>query len=104
ARWNGLCRCGRPGLCGPGMDSPAFRHTGSELAGRWSECAQLDELLAAAHSGQRAVLVLRGEPGVGKSALLKYAGERATGGRVLGAIGAEWEMELPFAGLHQLIG
>jgi DNA-binding CsgD family transcriptional regulator len=85
------------------MDSPAFRHTGSVLPGRESECAKLDELLAAAYSGRSAVLVLRGEPGVGKSALLKYAGERAEGGRVLGAIGAEWEMELPFAGLHQLM-
>ena len=53
--------------------------------------------------GRSAVLVVRGEPGIGKSALLKYAGERAQGCRVLRAIGAEWEMELPFAGLHQLV-
>jgi DNA-binding CsgD family transcriptional regulator len=48
-------------------------------------------------------LVLRGEPGIGKSALLNYAAERAQDCRVLRAIGAEWEKELPFAGLHQLV-
>jgi DNA-binding CsgD family transcriptional regulator len=53
--------------------------------------------------GRSAVLVVRGEPGIGKSALLNYAGERAQGCRVIRAIGAEWEMELPFAGLHQLV-
>ena len=52
--------------------------------------------------GRSAVLVLRGEPGIGKSALLEYAAERAEGRRVLRATGVEWEMELPFAGLHQL--
>jgi DNA-binding CsgD family transcriptional regulator len=85
------------------MESPALRHASSVLAGRGSECAKLDELLAAAFSGRSAVLVLRGEPGIGKTALLKYARERAKGCRVLRAIGAEWEMELPFAGLHQLM-
>ena len=48
------------------------------------------------------MLVLRGEAGIGKSALLDYAAERAEGCRVCRAFGAEWEMELPFAGLHQL--
>ena len=67
------------------------------------ECAKLDELLAAARLGRSAVLVVRGEPGIGKSALLKYAAGRAQDCRVLRAIGAEWEMELPFAGLHQLM-
>ena len=52
--------------------------------------------------GQSAVLVLRGEPGIGKSALLEYVAEHAEGCRVLRAVGVEWEMELPFAGLHQL--
>src|ERR1700712_4883305 len=85
------------------MGRPSLRHAGSLLAGRGSECSKLDELLAAAHLGQSAVLVVRGEPGIGKSALLKYAGERAQGCRVLRAIGAEGEMELPFAGLQQLM-
>jgi DNA-binding CsgD family transcriptional regulator len=62
----------------------------------------VDQLLAAAHREQSAVLVVRGEAGIGKSALLDYAAERAEGCRVCRAVGAEWEMELPFAGLHQL--
>ena len=72
------------------------------LAGRDTECARLDQLFAEAQLGRSAVLVLRGEPGIGKSALLDYAAERAEGCRVLRAIGAEWEMELAFAGVHQL--
>ena len=72
------------------------------LAGRATECARLDQLLADARMGQSGVLVLRGEAGIGKSALLEYAAERAEGCRVLRAVGVEWEMELPFAGLHQL--
>jgi AAA ATPase domain len=72
------------------------------LAGRGTECARLDELLAEAHVGRSAVLLLRGEAGIGKSALLEHAAARAEDYRVLRAIGAEWEMELPFAGLHQL--
>ena len=72
------------------------------LPGRETECARVDQLLAEAQPGRSAVLVLRGEPGIGKSALLEYATERADGRRVLRATGAQWEMELPFAGLHQL--
>ena len=59
-------------------------------------------MLAQARQGRSAVLVLRGEPGIGKSALLDYTATRAGGCQVLRAVGAEWEMELPFAGLHQL--
>ena len=47
-------------------------------------------------------MVLRGEPGIGKSALLEYAAERSEGCRIIRVTGVEWEMELPFAGLHQL--
>jgi DNA-binding CsgD family transcriptional regulator len=72
------------------------------LIGRTAECAQLDRRLAAARTGQSAVLVLRGEPGAGKTALLGYAAERAAGCRVVRALGVEAEMELPFAGLQQL--
>ena len=72
------------------------------LSGRETECARVDRLLAEAQPGRSAVLVLRGEPGIGKSALLEYAAERAEGRRVLRATGVQWEMELPFAGLHQL--
>jgi DNA-binding CsgD family transcriptional regulator len=72
------------------------------LADRETERARLDQLLAAARLGRSSMLVLRGEAGIGKSALLDYAAERAEGCRILRATGAEWEMELPFAGLHQL--
>jgi DNA-binding CsgD family transcriptional regulator len=72
------------------------------LSGRETECARVDQLLAEAQPGRSAVLVVRGEPGIGKSALLEYAAERAEGRRVLRAAGVQWEMELPFAGLHQL--
>jgi DNA-binding CsgD family transcriptional regulator len=72
------------------------------LRGRSVECAELDRLLEAVHSGQSAVLVLRGEAGIGKTALLSYAAERAEGCLVLRAVGVESEMELPFAGLQQL--
>jgi DNA-binding CsgD family transcriptional regulator len=59
-------------------------------------------VLAEARRGHSAVLVLRGEAGIGKSALLDYAAQRSEGCRILRAVGAEWEMELPYAGLHQL--
>src|SRR6266851_7717526 len=75
-----------------------------QLAGRGPESARLDRLLADARAGQSAVLVLRGEPGIGKTALLGYAAERAAGFQVVRAAGAESEMELPFASLHQLCG
>ena len=72
------------------------------LQGRRTECAAVDRLLETVHSGQSGVLVLRGEAGIGKTAVLNYAAERAEGCWVLRAVGVESEMELPFAGLHQL--
>ncbi len=72
------------------------------LADRETERATLDQLLAEAHGGRSSMLVIRGGAGIGKSALLEYAAERAHGCRVLRATGVEWEMELPFAGLQQL--
>ena len=79
-----------------------IRRARAALAGRAAECATLDRLLAQAHAGQSAALVLRGEPGIGKSALLEYTAQHAEDFRVLRATGVEWEMELPFAGVHQL--
>ena len=73
------------------------------LYGRDSERARIGELLRAAHDSQAGVLVLQGEPGVGKSALLQDARERASGMEVLWARGVESESELPFAALHQLM-
>jgi DNA-binding CsgD family transcriptional regulator len=72
------------------------------LHGRRTECAALDRLLEAARGGHSGVIVVRGEAGIGKSALLEYALEAASEFRVLQAVGVESEMELPFAGLHQL--
>src|SRR2546429_9908738 len=66
------------------------------------ERSALDGLLDAVRAGESRVLVLRGEAGVGKSALLGYLVERASGCRVARAAGAEYEMELAYAGLHQL--
>jgi hypothetical protein len=72
------------------------------LRGRRRECEALDRLLDAVRTGESRALVVRGEPGVGKTALLEYAVERASGCRVVRAAGVQSEMELAFAGLHQL--
>jgi DNA-binding CsgD family transcriptional regulator len=66
------------------------------------ECAELDGLLAAVRAGESRVLVVHGEPGVGKSVLLDYLAGRAAGCRVLRVAGVQSEMELAFAGVHQL--
>ena len=72
------------------------------LLGRSRECAVLDELTEAVGRGESRSLVLRGEPGVGKSALLQYLVESADDLSVLRAVGVESEMELAYASLHQL--
>jgi DNA-binding CsgD family transcriptional regulator len=72
------------------------------LHGRSAETARIDELLAAATRGQSGVLVIRGEAGVGKTALLDYAAA-AAGMRVLRGTGIESEAELPFAALQLLL-
>jgi len=82
--------------------SMANRDAGTGLLGRRHERAALVRLLAEARGGHSAVLVVRGEPGIGKTALLDYAVRQAAGFRTVRAAGAEAEMELPFAGLHQL--
>jgi len=74
------------------------------LFGRTDESEILGRLLADVRSGHSAVLVVRGEPGIGKTALLRYLTGEASGFRVARAVGVESEMELPFAGLHQLCG
>ena len=77
-------------------------HPGSALLGRRNECDDLDRLLDDVRAEQSRVLVLRGEAGVGKSALMQYVEVSAAGCRVLRATGVESEMEFAFAGLHQL--
>src|SRR5215472_10599656 len=79
-------------------------HGGLTLRGRRDECAVLDALLAGVRDGRSGVLVLRGEAGIGKTALLKYLIESASDLTVARAVGVESEMELAYASLHQLCG
>ncbi|HUA49955.1 MAG TPA: AAA family ATPase [Solirubrobacteraceae bacterium] len=72
------------------------------LRGRADECAALDGLLADVRRGEGRSLVLRGEAGIGKTALLEYVIESAADMTVLRALGVESEMELAYASLHQL--
>jgi DNA-binding CsgD family transcriptional regulator len=72
------------------------------LRGRGEECARIDAVLQHARSGTSAVLVLRGEAGIGKTALLQYAAREAATCQIVRAAGVQSEMELAFAGLHHL--
>jgi DNA-binding CsgD family transcriptional regulator len=74
----------------------------AELLGRASERDVLDRLVAGVRKGQSRVLILRGEAGVGKTALLGHLAAAAEGCRIVRAAGVESEMELAFAGLHAL--
>src|ERR1700685_2159402 len=81
------------GAGGRGRVSGLAGRGGGGGVGGWVVCG----------AGGSRVLVVRGEPGVGKSALLDYLAGRAAGCRVVRAVGVESEMELAFAGLHQLL-
>ncbi|TFV77524.1 ATP-binding protein [Blastococcus sp. CT_GayMR19] len=72
------------------------------LLGRRPERIRLDGLLAGARASHSQVLVVRGEPGVGKSALLSWAARQVAPARCLRAAGVESEVDLPFAVLHQM--
>ena len=88
---------------------PAGRHAatdqdrGMKLVGRVEERTALDEIVASARDGRSAAMVLRGEAGIGKSALLDYATQAAGDLHVLRAAGVEAEAHLPFAALHGLL-
>jgi DNA-binding CsgD family transcriptional regulator len=73
------------------------------LAGRSRERERLQRLLDEARSGRSGALLLHGDPGIGKTALLRWAAEQATGMRVLRARGMETESDIPFAGLAEMI-
>ena len=88
-----------PALAGGALVAPAAE---PGLRGRRRECETLDRLVADLRAGQSQVLVLRGEAGTGKTALLEYLLARASGCCVARAAGVESEIELAFAGLHQL--
>jgi DNA-binding CsgD family transcriptional regulator len=75
---------------------------GTRLRGRVEECALLDDLVSSVRRGESRSLVLRGEAGIGKTALLSYLVDSAADLYVTRATGMESEMELAFAGLHQL--
>src|SRR4029077_14198321 len=72
------------------------------LGGRGMECAAVDRMLAEVRAGESRVLALRGEPGIGKTALLDYAVGAAAGFRVLRVVAVASETELAFGSLHQL--
>ena len=76
----------------------------TSLRGRADECMVLDDLVEAVRRGESQSLVLRGEAGIGKTALLDYLVESASELTVVRAAGVESEMELAFASLHQLCG
>ncbi len=84
------------------MTTTSTAAPGPRLVGRRAEQGSLDALIQAARGGESQAIVLRGDPGVGKSALLEYAAAAASGCRELHAIGLESERELAYAGLHQL--
>jgi DNA-binding CsgD family transcriptional regulator len=73
------------------------------LYGRSAECELIDDLFEAARRGRSGGLVLRGEAGIGKSVLLRYAAEQAGTARVLELRGVQAESAMPFAGLHALL-
>jgi DNA-binding CsgD family transcriptional regulator len=85
-------------MTGPGLQQQAGR-----LLGRDRECAAIDALLADARANAAGALVVRGEAGIGKSALLDYARQHAPPMMILSASGVEAESDLAFAGLHELL-
>src|SRR6195256_2959636 len=84
------------------MSGGPSRLPSEQLLGREREREAVGRLLKAARSGHAGVLVVRGEPGVGKTALLEYAVEAGRGFRIARTFGVEAEMELPFAAVQQL--
>jgi AAA ATPase-like protein len=80
------------------------RTQGVGFPGRAREREALDGLLDRVRGGESAVLVIRGDAGIGKTALMRYCARQAAGCRLAQIVGVESEMELPFAALHQLCG
>src|SRR5436309_1204434 len=81
------------------MSPPAASIGATKLIGRDAECSRIDELLAFLRSDQSAALLIRGEVGIGKTALLRYAVQQAGSMTVLRARGIESESELAFSAL-----
>src|SRR6201987_5862670 len=81
---------------------PRSRGRAARLIGRAAERRELDSLLEALRRGESRCLVIRGEAGGGKTALLGYLAGEAADGRVIGVTAVQSEVELAFAALHQL--
>src|SRR4029079_1227831 len=92
----------RPASAGAGGGRLAGPGRRGDLVGRGRECVLLDGLIDDIRRGESRSLVLTGEPGIGKTALLEYLAESASDLVVLRAVGVECEMELAYASLHQL--
>jgi DNA-binding CsgD family transcriptional regulator len=98
--------CSRITMSGTTMESTRSRQAaGGSLAlvGRDRECARIDELLGSAAAGGSGSLIVRGEAGIGKTALLGYAARRADEMQLLTTAGVEAEADLAFAGLYGLL-
>src|SRR4051812_30468856 len=86
----------------PGGWAVGRSYASARMMDRRDECRALDELLEGARSGRSAAVVVCGEAGIGKTVLLQYVLERSTGCKTVRAAGVQSEMELSYAGLHQL--
>jgi hypothetical protein len=87
------------------MQAPVSRpgqRRAEEPRGRRTECAALDQLAEDIRAGESRTLVICGEPGIGKTALLEYPASRVPDCQVLSGAGAESESELSFDALHQV--
>src|SRR4051812_20579452 len=82
--------------------SPTTSPVPHDLLGREQALKGLDDVLESVRAGRSRVLVIRGEAGLGKTALLRYLAAAAADLNVIQAAGIESEMELPYGGLHQL--
>ena len=82
--------------------TPEWQRRAPTLSGRRAECEALNRLAESVRGGDSRALVLHGEAGVGKTALLEYLAGHAPGCQTARASGVQSEMELPFAALHQL--
>ena len=85
------------------MELTGLSRASTALVGRERECAEIEGLLENAVAGESGTLVVRGEAGIGKTALLEYAAGRAGEMLVLRATGVEAESDLAFAGLYGLV-
>ena len=94
----------RPDVASDEVWAPPEDHPRGRLRGRSRERKHLGRLLTGIRSGRSGVLVVRGEAGIGKTALLEQLVEQASGCTVARATGVQADMELPFAGLQQLFG